>query len=532
MSKTTTALEKDSSATPGLDDAQGDIARFTKKKPRRRRIILIIVALVIAVLVVWKLMPHSTALPVETTALAKTSLEKAINLSGRIESASQSRVYSSQTGLVNRIDVQVGDAVKAGDVLAQLDITDLETELAIKNATLSVGAKTDAIALAAAEKQYNDMLSDLQNGMYAPLVSAEQSVATASKNLSEARRNYNDNDQDIDKADEEVYRTEKAMNAARREMEESAVACKANVGHSSVHSADCLAKQEAYQLALRAWKEAYNFYSTDMSSFGKAVQDSRLIYENALQNREVAQQEANRALKTLTDSIERAKLSGDMTADQLTAKKLISAIGDSTIKAPIDGVVTAIYAKIGAPGSGLLFIVEDLNHLVVKTSIREYDIATVEVGLPAAVKSDATGETEFDGTLSRISPAATKAADGSTQSSGNVEFEADVTLATPDSGLRVGMTVRLSLILAKKDDILALPIDAVSTDDKGQAIVYVARADAKGVLHAEPVPVTTGLETDFSVEIASDSLAEGDLVITTPAAVTPGAEVATLARKG
>lgn len=59
-----------------------------------------------------------------------------------------------------------------------------------------------------------------------------------------------------------------------------------------------------------------------------------------------------------------------------------------------------------------MFVVEDTDSLVIKTKLKEYDIASVEVGMPVVIKSDATGEQEFMGHISHISPAAVKSSTG------------------------------------------------------------------------------------------------------------------------
>ena len=202
--------------------------------------------------------------------------------------------------------------------------------------------------------------------------------------------------------------------------------------------------------------------------------------------------------------------------------------GDSgvPVHCGVSGTVTAVYAKVGAPGSGLLFVVENTDDLVIKTELKEYDVASVQEGMPVQVKSDATGDRVFPASVSHIAPTAQKAADGSTQSSGSVEFDTEVRLDQPDSGLRVGMNVRMTVVTAERKGVWAVPYDALVTDAQGQTAVYVARPQGEeGSMVAVEVPVDTGLETDFYVEISSGQLAEGDLLLTQPAGILPGAPV-------
>ena len=146
--------------------------------------------------------------------------------------------------------------------------------------------------------------------------------------------------------------------------------------------------------------------------------------------------------------------------------------------------------------------------------------------MPVEIKSDATGEEVFMGTVSRISPTAVKNPDGTTQTNGSVEFETEVTLDDVDTGLRVGMNVRMTVVTAEKADAWAVPYEAVTSDATGAQVIYVARYDeAQQAPVAVAVPVVTGLETDFYIEITSDDLRDGDLILTEPAGVMPGMPV-------
>lgn len=505
---------------------QKEIDRFTKKKSKKKKL-LVGAAVVVAAAFAMKTfaMPKDTSIPVSTAPLVRGELVNMVNVTGTVESANVSRIYSNQSGKVQEVLVKVGDRVEKGDVLARLDTADLQLAIAKQRATMSEASQINAIDAAAAEKEYNDMVADLQNGMYGPLVSAEQAIANTSQVLADARRRYTDNWEEIDYAEEQVTDMEKKLTLARRDKEDAAKDCKKSAGHGLNHTDECLEAQTRYDQAFQEWKQSYNEFSTEISDYSKAVQDARLAYENALQDRDVAAIAAERRLQTLRETIEKGQISAQREADQLTLQSLLRDLNECTLTAPISGTVTAVYAKEGMPGSGLMAVIEDTDNLVVRTTVREYDVANVKEGLPAVIKSDSTRDQEFEGRVERISPAAVKGEDGSTKSGSSVEFETEVALLSKDSGLRVGMNVRLNIILEKKENVFAVPFDAVVTDPEGQDVVYVARLGEDGRGTAEAVPVTTGMETDFYIEIESDSLREGDQIIITPLGLVSGAEI-------
>ena len=112
----------------------------------------------------------------------------------------------------------------------------------------------------------------------------------------------------------------------------------------------------------------------------------------------------------------------------------------SVITAVICGTVTTVAAREGAAGTGLLFIIEDTDNLRIAASFREYDLSRIHAGMEVAISSNATGNTEYSGVITRINPAATVL-------SSAAEFEAEVLVTSPNSGLRIGTNARINVRL-------------------------------------------------------------------------------------
>lgn len=68
-------------------------------------------------------------------------------------------------------------------------------------------------------------------------------------------------------------------------------------------------------------------------------------------------------------------------------EQLYKQLEDATVTAPISGTVTAVYAEEGVPGQGLLFVIEDIDHLEISTTIRSMISPRVEVGMPALIRT-------------------------------------------------------------------------------------------------------------------------------------------------
>jgi RND family efflux transporter MFP subunit len=121
-------------------------------------------------------------------------------------------------------------------------------------------------------------------------------------------------------------------------------------------------------------------------------------------------------------------------------------VGRQSVISPIDGVVTARFVREGAIANGLLFVVEDVDNLRIRTIIREYDIAKIHVRMPVTIISDATGN-EYVGKISRIFPTAMKNERGETACFSVVNFEVEVAVVSENVGFRIGMNARVRINL-------------------------------------------------------------------------------------
>ncbi len=230
--------------------------------------------------------------------------------------------------------------------------------------------------------------------------------------------------------------------------------------------------QQAYSQADQAWLSA------------------KASYESALENQKNAKTSLENAQEQLSSAGE---------SDEITDLK--EKIEDCTITATQDGTVTAINATVGAAANtGIVAVLQDTDHLKVSVTIDEDDIKKVAVGQSVRIKSDATGDEEINGTLTQLSQTASSSQDGSTG------FGAEVTVDETDSGLLIGLSAKAEILLSEKEDVYTVPYDAVTTDENGNSIIY---AKKQGEDTFEEVPVTTGMETDYYVEISGEDLYEG-----------------------
>lgn len=182
-----------------------------------------------------------------------------------------------------------------------------------------------------------------------------------------------------------------------------------------------------------------------------------------------------------------------------------------TITAPISGQVITKSVKAGdniSKSSGstaaTMAVIYDLSEVTFQMSVDELDVRKVKVGQRVEVTADAIEGKTFTGTVTNISLE-------SSQSNGVTNYPVTVTLDEVGD-LLPGMNVDGVIILDEAEDTLMIPVDSLMRGNR----VYVKDdtvTEAQGGVPAgfKAVEVETGLTSDSYVQILS-GLSEGDVV--------------------
>jgi len=278
----------------------------------------------------------------------------------------------------------------------------------------------------------------------------------------------------------------------------------------------CVLNTEELENNIAQQKIQLNISRRDLPLKETAFGDNRELFKKGY----ISQNELSQSEITYINAV------SNMDIQLLAIEKMEKQLNDSVIRAPASGTVTAVYAKTGRPGSGLLFVIEDIENLVIKTMIKEYDISRARVGMKVDVKSDSTGNAVYEGVITRIAPAALKDTNGETVlKSSDIEFEAQVKLISNGTDLRIGMNARLNVILEKKDQVYCVPYDAIAIDSDGESSIYIASENGQNRQIAKQIKVSTGIETDFYSEISSPDLLNGMKVISDASAIRNGMQL-------
>lgn len=221
---------------------------------------------------------------------------------------------------------------------------------------------------------------------------------------------------------------------------------------------------------------------------------------------------AQNAYDTSANAVDLAQAAVDAARAQLDLAKI--ALADTTIHAPLSGVVSKRHAQAGeklSPDSPVFSIV-DLKHLTLDAQVPASDIPRIKVGQDVQFHVDGFDGRTFAGKVARINPAT---------ETGSRAMIVYVDVANPDGLLRAGMFAKGSVVTEKSAAHPLLPLGAVRQQD-GRDVVY--RVD-DGKVVVQPVKLGLRSQDEGLVE-ALDGAAPGMTVLAVPLdGVKPGSKV-------
>ena len=436
-----------------------------KKKKKIWLIILIVVILVIAVVgtAVKKMtgQMETTANTVETVPVEKRNLSDSISLKGTIAGKSKTNVMSLATAEITAVDVQVGDIVKEGDPLVTLDKKDIEKQIAELKTNIN---NANAVAANDAAQKQNSLAQNKQD--------QQDALDAAQKTIDEAQAN-------VDKYKKKV--------------------------------SEC----EDYIYYLKNDHKDTSEYDGKLETFKSSLETAQKALDSANDNYASVLKSTDRSVASAQNTVDMEKYQSSTTSDMKDQlDQLEKQLADCTLSAPISGVVTAVNVSVGdknAAGTTMITI-EDTSSLKVIVNVEEADILKIQEGMPATVTTDATGEEEIKGTVTRVVRVKNQSANtNSTDTNTTTGYSAEITIDNAD--LLVGMSAKAKIIIKDRGTELAVPYDLIQYDENGDAFVLTAQMNGDGTATAVRKNITVGEEVDYYTEVTGGDLKEGDQLI-------------------
>ncbi|MEL7434607.1 MAG: efflux RND transporter periplasmic adaptor subunit [Chloroflexota bacterium] len=379
------------------------------------------------------------------------------------------------------VNVEIGDTVLAGDVLASLTTENLQLQVDLAQEGVN------------ASQANLDMMTEDPTAL--ELAQANASIANAQASLASAILAQDTSDAQI------------------------LVNC---VGLTTAEDG-LKAAQDAYDDYVDAGFEVDpNFLPDPDSQAGTALRDAQNNYDVTVAQCDITTanvqndanvdaaraqlEQAELALEALQDGATETELAGvqsQVNTSTLQLQQAQNQLEDATLIAPFDGLVTdvAIVADQQVGMGTVAVTLVDNSQLHVITQIDELDIVDVEIGQTAEITLDALPNTVLNGAVSRITPVA------NTQQ-GITTYDVRVDLTDSNEDVMLGMSADVNIQVATLDNVFVVPRRAIQRNDELGEFITVVQ-DGEEV----DVAVTPGYSADGVIVIEGDLTAGQTVVI-------------------
>ena len=415
---------------------------------------------------------------VETGVAQTDTLSVKLIVSGEVASGLSVDVFAGTQGIVESVEIEDGDEVAAGDVLATLETDALKAQ--VDQARAAVAQANAGLAQARAGlAQANG-----QKGAVAAGIKAAETALSAAKNGLDSAVKLRD-------AAKDARALAKAALDAANPMDPVAYA----------------AAQQAYAEADMAYQQARG--GVDAARVQVAQAESGLAQAKSAS--------VNEGIKAARDGVSAAEAS--VAAAKAGLSLAEQSLADAEIVAPISGKVeiapTAADAAAAASGGTVqsslaagsvitpgapVFTVVDPAAMTFELKVDESEVGKLQLGQVATITLNAFPGAEFAAEVTRIGNRA-----GSTLTGGTV-FPVELSITGDTTELKAGMKGDATITISEETSALTIPIQALFSEG-AEDFVYVV--DAEGVLSKTTVEI--GTLTDAAAEVLS-GLSGGETV--------------------
>ncbi len=402
------------------------------------------------------------------------------------------------SGQVTSLNVEVGDKVNAGDILATVE--DSDAQVAYTQARRSLNELTSLSAIANAQSAIATAMNDLSDAkshlqyvispqVYnAELLVAEkeqavkdsQATFNASPSSAEAKTKLQTAQDELKNAQEKLKKTQYYYTTTYVPETFTVTEC-SGMGPSRSCKDSTYLPTEATILEARA----------GVTSAQAALNEAQYLY-SALTGAEVPEDATGSGLT----QIENAKMAVETAQENLEG---------TIITSPISGTVMSIDTRVGdAINSGVTVItVADLDQPYLEIFLDESDWTNIQVGYEVEVTFDILSERIFTGKVTEVDPGL--------YASGNtsvVRALVKVDNVSDSFSLPLGTSASVDVIGGRAENAVLIPVEALHETDAGKYAVFVVENGSPRLREIE-----VGIQDLLYAEVTS-GLNPGDVVTT------------------
>ncbi|MCX6045257.1 MAG: efflux RND transporter periplasmic adaptor subunit [Chloroflexi bacterium] len=433
----------------------------------------------------------------ETLLVRRDKIASTVSATGNIQPEAQTSLTFRTAGRIDKVFVTAGQQVTQGQLLAQLETTDLT--LALAQAKISLEISQAQLAKLETPPSANDLAA-----AQAAVELAQVGVAGAEAALNSAQASYRQlyvgtsedqktvNIAQVRQAEANVKQAQQAYNQVKNlpnigELPQSAQLEQATVSLEVARAQAALTEKAPDQAQVAA----------ALNQIAQAQVGLRQAQSNVVT--------AHNNLQTLLDGPKKEDLAiarAQVRQAQLSQLQAENSQANAQLTAPTDGVISQVNIRQGELAAGSLpaFVLTNLQSFSMKVLVDEIDVRQVQVGQPVSLTLDALPDAHITGKVTEISPT-------SNNVNGVIAYEVTIVPNPTDAPLRAGMSAAAIITTAQVDGVILVPNRFIQIDRQTkQAVVYK-------MLNGAPVlqEVELGLRNETDSQIVA-GLDDGDQI--------------------
>ncbi|MFA5751153.1 MAG: HlyD family efflux transporter periplasmic adaptor subunit [Candidatus Paceibacterota bacterium] len=446
----------------------------------------------------------------------RASIKTTVSGTGQISTSNQIEITSNASGELIYLNAKVGDLVKKGTLLGQIDASEAKHEYETAKLAYQNLINIDKRELSDAIDEKEKAESDLSNYY----IDARSTLSSSSTNTNDILIGLENifngylganntsrgkiEKEYIERAETQYYKAKKLFNEYIKEYR----TISKDTENSKIELILGRMKEVSNELvlAVKYTKDAV-IYVKDRDNSGSSSATSAyesiislstdanstlsdiVSIENNIKEAKRTLKNAELDLKELEDGPDIL----DLRAEELSLIQKEEAYYDHFIRAPFNGIIASVSAKKGDEVSSsteiLTLITEEK---IAEISLNEIDVARIKNGNKAILVFDAVEDITIEGEVTEINLIGEV-------SQGVVNYTIKIAFESDDERIKSGMTVTAEIITEQKENVLTISSGAIKTEKEKN---YVETKQGKKY-------ITTGITDDIVTEVIN-GLEEGE----------------------
>ncbi|MBD3362813.1 efflux RND transporter periplasmic adaptor subunit [Candidatus Dojkabacteria bacterium] len=486
--------------------------KFKRIWKKRKKMIIGTLIVLIILGVIIKVAGAQKNEDFEEIEVQRGNIQETIETNGTIQPVKHKDLFFIPSGIVEKIEVEEGQEVAEGQIIAQLDTTVLEAQ--IKNSQGQVRSVSSTLS-----RSQDPKLIDLQ----------EEKLALSGIDLDQARHDYESSQELNDATLDQAGLAYESATIAEDNLETT-------YSNTKKETDQAIEVSEEYEETVPPGSEDWAEEQTEMTEISQDSQLDSLEGQIELQEIQTEQaaleyemakiraEDSTELSQTMLEKAEKAYKMEELQLEQLKSGLYYDGgtyggqldqaqasleiaqynLDNAQIIAPFTGTIIDIPFKEGdiymggEMGARPVRLV-DMDKFKVEAEVNELDIVDMYVGQKAIVEFDGLPDESFEGEVTKISL-------NPLVKDGVVIYIVDVTFERPDN-VYLGMTANVEFVIKEEENALYIPISAFDIED-GKYYVQVKTEENK----IERRKIEIGIQSDTDAQIL-EGLKEGDIVV-------------------